>query len=125
MSIFGLGSSSGEIEIVLNSQDERKLVPVQYEKKENVPLYLDGESVAGKVQIRVKEGKKMEHQGVKIEFIGHIELFYDRGNHNEFLSMGQELLPAGDVRGTVTLDFEFKNVEKQFESYHGINVKLR
>lgn len=125
MSIFGLGSSTGEIEIVLDSQDERKHVPVQSDKKENVPLYLDGESLAGNVQIRVKEGKKMEHQGVKIEFIGHIELFYDRGNHNEFLSLGQELLPAGDIRGTVTLDFEFKNVEKQFESYHGINVKLR
>jgi vacuolar protein sorting-associated protein 26 len=125
MSIFGLGSSSGEIEIVLNSQDERKLIPVQYEKKQNVPLYLDGESVAGQVQIRVKEGKKMEHQGVKIEFIGQIELFYDRGNHYEFLSMAQELLPAGEIRGLVTLDFEFKNVEKQFESYHGINVKLR
>jgi vacuolar protein sorting-associated protein 26 len=125
MSLFGLGSSSGEIEIVLNSQDERKLIPVQYDKKQNAPLYLDGESVAGQVQIRVKEGKKMEHQGVKIEFIGQIELFYDRGNHYEFMSMAQELLPAGEIRGLVTLDFEFKNVEKQFESYHGINVKLR
>ena len=39
--------------------------------------------------------------------------------------MAQELLPPGEARGIVTLDFEFKNVEKQFESYHGINVKLR
>lgn len=124
MSIFGLGSSSGEVEIVL-STDDRKLIPVQYEKRENVPLYLDGESVTGQVQIRVKEGKKMEHLGVKIEFIGQIQLFYDRGNHFEFLSMTQELLPGGEIRGLVTLDFDFKNVEKQFESYHGINVKLR
>ena len=49
MSIFGLGSSSADIEIVLNSQDERKQVGImsfdKVERRENVPLYLDGESV--------------------------------------------------------------------------------
>lgn len=39
--------------------------------------------------------------------------------------MSQELLAAGELRGAQTLDFEFKNVEKQYESYNGINVKLR
>ena len=29
------------------------------------------------------------------------------------------------MRQAQTFDFNFKNVEKQFESYHGINVKLR
>jgi vacuolar protein sorting-associated protein 26 len=54
-----------------------------------------------------------------------LDLFYDRGNHYEFLSMSQELLAAGELRGAQTLDFEFKNVEKPYESYNGINVKLR
>ena len=54
-----------------------------------------------------------------------IDLFYDRGNHYEFLSMSQELAASGDLRGAQTYDFEFKNVEKQYESYNGINVKLR
>ena len=53
------------------------------------------------------------------------DLFYDRGNHYDFLSMAQELAPPSDLRGAQTYDFEFKNVEKQFESYNGINVKLR
>ena len=30
---------------------------------------------------------RLEHQGIKIEFIGLIELYYDRGNHHEFLSL--------------------------------------
>ena len=30
---------------------------------------------------------KIEHNGIKIEFIGQIELYYDRGNHHEFLSL--------------------------------------
>lgn len=29
------------------------------------------------------------------------------------------------MRQPQSFDFEFKNVEKQYESYHGINVKLR
>lgn len=53
------------------------------------------------------------------------ELFYDRGNHYEFLSLVQELATPGEMRSAQTFDFEFKNVEKQYESYHGINVKLR
>jgi vacuolar protein sorting-associated protein 26 len=53
------------------------------------------------------------------------ELFYDRGNHYEFLSLVQELAVPGEMRQPQSHDFEFKNVEKQYESYHGINVKLR
>ena len=53
------------------------------------------------------------------------ELFYDRGNHYEFLSLSQELAAPGEMRQAQTFDFHFKNVEKQFESYQGINVKLR
>jgi hypothetical protein len=53
------------------------------------------------------------------------ELFYDRGHHHEFLSLSQELAAPGEMRQAQTFDFNFKNVEKQFESYQGINVKLR
>ena len=53
------------------------------------------------------------------------ELFYDRGHHQEFLSLSQELAAPGEMRQAQTFDFLFKNVEKQYESYQGINVKLR
>ena len=53
------------------------------------------------------------------------ELFYDRGHHHEFLSLSQELAAPGEMRQAQTFDFMFKNVEKQYESYQGINVKLR
>jgi len=52
-------------------------------------------------------------------------MFFDRGNHYEFLSLGQELAAPGDLQHPQTFEFEFKNVEKQYESYNGINVKLR
>lgn len=31
----------------------------------------------------------------------------------------------GELRQSTSFDFEFKNVEKQYECYNGINVKLR
>ncbi|KAJ3036343.1 Vacuolar protein sorting-associated protein 26B [Rhizophlyctis rosea] len=125
-SLFGLGASA-DIEVVLNGEENRKLVEVKVDKdkKAKYPLYFDGESVSGKVHIRVRDGKKVEHQGIKIEWVGHIELFYDRGNHYEFSSLAQELAAPGELRQSASFEFEFKNVEKQYESYYGINVKLR
>ena len=52
-------------------------------------------------------------------------MYYDRGAHYEFVSLLQELAAPGEMRNNQAFDFEFKNVEKQYESYHGINVKLR
>lgn len=52
-------------------------------------------------------------------------MFYDRGNHYEFLSLVQELAAPGELLHPQTFPFNFKNVEKQYESYNGINVKLR
>jgi len=60
-----------------------------------------------------------------VEFIGQIELFYDRGNHYEFTSLVRELAPTGELTENKTFEFEFLNVEKQYESYNGINVRLR
>ncbi|KAF9338259.1 Vacuolar protein sorting-associated protein 26B [Podila minutissima] len=120
-------SAPVDVQVVFKGEVERKMVEVKVDKdrREKFPLYFDGETVAGKINIRVKDGKKLEHNGIKVEFVGNIELFYDRGNHYEFSSLQQELAVPGELRASTTLDFEFKNVEKMYESYHGINVKLR
>ena len=54
-----------------------------------------------------------------------LEMFFDRGNHYEFLSLGQELAAPGELQHPQTFPFNFKNVEKQYEAYNGINVRLR
>ncbi|KAK8156739.1 vacuolar protein sorting-associated protein 26B-B [Phyllosticta citribraziliensis] len=125
MSLFF--STPVDIDIVLEDSDERATVDVKLDKnrREKVPLYMDGESVKGQVTIRPKDGKRLEHMGIKVQFIGTIEMFFDRGNHYEFLSLGQELAAPGDLQHPQTYDFNFKNVEKQYESYNGINVRLR
>ncbi|KAH9038657.1 hypothetical protein EDB83DRAFT_2412300 [Lactarius deliciosus] len=42
--------------------------------------YYDGESISGQVTIRVREGKRTTHDGIKVEFMGNTGLFYDRGH---------------------------------------------
>ncbi|XP_002734825.1 vacuolar protein sorting-associated protein 26B-like [Saccoglossus kowalevskii] len=121
--LFG---SNAEIDIALDGQASRKQAEIKTEdgKKEKLYLYYDGESVTGKVNITLK-GKKMEHQGIKIEFIGQIELYYDRGNHHEFTSLVKELARPGELTQSTTYDFDFVQVEKPYESYTGANVRLR
>ncbi|KAF5103094.1 hypothetical protein D0Z00_000072 [Geotrichum galactomycetum] len=116
-----------DIDIRLKGEDQREHVDVKTNKgrREKFPLYLDGETVKGSVTIRPRDGKKLEHTGIKVQFIGSIEMNNDRGQHDDFLSLGQELAAPAELRHPETFDFEFKNVEKQFESYNGVNVRLR
>jgi len=125
-SLFGLGSTA-QINISFDDEDNKKLVEVKTAKdhKEKLPLFFDGETVSGKVEIKLTNGKKLEHQGIKVELFGDIEFFYNRTNHSQFLYLSVELAEAGELRQNAIYPFEFKNVEKQYESYYGINVKLR
>jgi hypothetical protein len=90
-------------------------------------LFLFGKDdpVEGEVCIKPNAGSKLAYTSIKVELIGQIELSYDRGNHYVFCSMHQEMASAGELREATTYPFSFAKAEKQFESYIGINVKLR
>jgi len=76
--------------------------------------------------VTVKPGKKIEHLGIKIDLIGEIEVVYDRGNHHDFMALTQSLSPAGVLAADTKFDFDFaSNTEKAYESYNGVNVRLR
>ncbi|KAF6031529.1 Vps26 [Bugula neritina] len=95
-------------------------------KDSKSPLYFDGETVSGQVHIKLKkQGSKLDHRGIRIEFIGQIELSYERSTPYEFTSLVRDLATPGDLTANKTFDFEFVNVEKPFESYFGANVLLR
>ena len=119
-------------------------------KKVKQFIYYDGEDVSGtvslnnllkltiffsklknfnfltKVHIKLKKpGTKIEHQGIRLEFIGQIELYYDRSNHHVFTSLSKLLNYPGEISENQSIDFNFPTVDKQYESYHGVNVKLR
>lgn len=67
-------STPVDIDVVLEDSDERQTVDVKLDKgrRERVPLYQEGESVKGAVTIRPKDGKRLEHTGIKVQFIGTI-----------------------------------------------------
>ena len=53
------------------------------------------------------------------------EMFYDRGNHHDFLSLVRQLSPPGELTQFTKFPFEFLNVDKPYETYTGTNVRLR
>ncbi|XP_017604553.1 vacuolar protein sorting-associated protein 26A-like isoform X3 [Gossypium arboreum] len=99
-------------------------------KKENgktvmVALFQSQESIVGEVVIEPVHRKKVEHNGVKIVLLGQIELYFDRGNFYDFTSLVRELDIPGELYERKTYPFEFSTVEMLYESYNGVNVRLR
>ena len=117
-----------DIDILLSDVRSRKSVEFKIDdagKKERQPLYYDGESIAGKVNFTLKNNKLFDHNGIKIEFIGLIQTFNDRTSTHEFLTLSKELARAGELTHSNSCSFEFREVEKPYESYYGASVKLR
>jgi len=117
------------LDIVLDDAATRPTVTVVNSKgkPEELPRFVGNEDIKGRVIVKPTDpSKRIDHAGLKIEFIGQIELYYDKGNHFDFTSLQFDLAPSGYVQGPpVELQFEFLNAEKQYESYNGANVRLR
>ena len=75
MDILGLGSKI-DVDFILDPQDQRKQIEVKLDenKRSTQYIYYDGEDVNGTVQIKLKKNSKIEHQGIRLEFIGQIGL---------------------------------------------------
>lgn len=93
--------------------------------------------IATQVVISIKKGKSLQHMGIRIEFIGAIEMYklinifrnvlmdyrlYDRESSQEFTSLVRELEDPGILVGTRQYPFAFTNVEKTYDTYNGVNV---
>ena len=116
-----------DIEIRLDNENNRDHInlKVAQGRTESLPIYEDGESVKGLVTVRLREGKTVEHLGVKVQLLGTIESPLDVIKSSEFLSLATELASPATMSGAESYRFEFRNVEKQHESYRGRNVRLR
>ncbi|KAB2069693.1 hypothetical protein ES319_A08G109100v1 [Gossypium barbadense] len=125
--LIGAFKPACNISITFSDGKSRKQVPM---KKENgktimVSLFQSKESIAGKVSIEPLQGKKIEHLGVKVELLGQIEMYFDRGNFYDFTSLVRELDVPGDIYERKTYPFEFSTVEMPYETYNGANLRLR
>ena len=89
--------------------------------KEELVIYQGADDVVGEVD--VTPSKKLDHYGIKIELLGKIE--YSSGSSYEFTSLVRELATPGQLTKKQTYPFAFKSVDKPYESYDGLNVRLR
>ena len=77
---------------------------------ETLPVFTDKETIAGHVHLSPAPGKQIDHLGVKIEVLGQTELYFDRGDAHDFVSLVRELVNPGEFNGPLSVPFEFKNV---------------
>lgn len=136
LAIFGMGPPC-DVQFELDGQSTRKYAnqsmtkfkehsdsKLNIENIDGLPLFTESETVGGRVIIKAKDGKPFQHQGIKIEFVGSIELTFDREN-SEFTTLERNLDDPGTITGTKQYRFEFTNVEKRYDTYSGVNVNLR
>jgi len=126
MSFLGFGKVC-TVDVTHDAGDDQPMVSVKNEQgtaHERLPLFVTGQTIRGKVHVAPVPGKKVEHRGVRVELIGQIEQYGDRST-TDFLALARDLDPPGELWSPKSMPFEFKHVEMQYESYHGINVRLR
>ncbi|CAN6705979.1 unnamed protein product [Malus baccata var. baccata] len=125
--LIGAFKPSCSISITFSDAKTRKQVPLKKESGQAVlvPLFQSQENIFGKINIEPIQGKKVEHNGVKVELLGQIEMYFDRGNFYDFTSLVRELDVPGEIYERKTYPFEFSTVEMPYETYNGVNVRLR
>eukprot|EP00606_Chrysophyceae_sp_TOSAG23-5_P000418 GSChrysophyteH2.ASY1.ANO1.325.1 assembled CDS len=103
----------------------RKLIRVPGSDPVEQLIYNGTEPISGSVEVAAPPGKKIEHQGIKVELIGQIEMINDRlATPTKFTQNVKPIDNAGQLVGTKNFPFEF-NMERPFETYSGMNVRLR
>ena len=106
-----------------------------YGTKLECPTFYGSEAIKGSVQININNNSsKIQHQGIKIELIGEIDIHINEENNlnnnnnqfNRFLSLTNNLSTGGILnRENNIYDFEFKSVEKQYDSYKGKKFSIK
>ncbi|KAL7578405.1 hypothetical protein ACA910_012802 [Epithemia clementina (nom. ined.)] len=91
--------------------------------------YEASQDIEGHVILTLPPGKKAEHLGIKLQFIGRIDMsvgIHEGKPHYDFVSLAKELAPPGVLYQQQTvMPFRFKNMDKELESYRGRNVSVR
>ena len=55
--------------------------------------------------MNLTKGKKVDHNGIRVELIGVIENLYDKAQTSQFLTLMRDLEPPGSLSDNVTYDF--------------------
>lgn len=119
-----------KLDVVFKGENDepckKAVVKTKQNDTEELPLYTNKDTVSGEVKVTPMQlGKRVEHMGIKVQLLGQIELASERGQYHEFVSLVRELAPPGEMSTTKSFPFEFNNVEMQYDSYRGVQVRCR
>jgi len=124
-----LGNLFGQVctvDVQIDGGDQRKTAPLSRDRRgERAYIFTDGEDVSGTAIVSVRPGNKLEHQGIKVELVGQVEMLRDKSGSYDFFSITKDLDPPGTTFESKQYKWKFGNVDKQNETYCGINVRLR
>ncbi|CAE7438936.1 vps26 [Symbiodinium sp. KB8] len=122
------GGPAAHVSLELNPIEGRKPKYIDYGEGSDpvpCPVYEASEDITGTVEVHVPAGRSLEHQGVVVSLRGVIDLYYDRGNPQEFCHDVISLEPAGTLTGVQKYTFSIPAGSRAHESYNGINVRTR
>lgn len=97
--------------------------------KPMVYAYSDVQDIQGVVNLIIPHGKRYEHLGIKVQFLGRVDVshaVYEGRPHYDFISLTKELCAPGTLyQAQTSIPFHFRTDEKPYETYHGRNVSVR
>jgi len=123
----GLFGNVCTIDVTIDPGDSnRKTGPLGRDRKgEKAYIFTDGEDLMGTAVVSVKPGKKLEHQGIKVELIGQVEMVNDKASSYDFFSITKDLEPPGALFEPKQYKWRFGAVDFANETYSGMKVRLR
>ena len=100
------------------------------------PTYYSSEPIKGSIQVILNNNSsRIYHSGIKIELIGEIQINMNNNDENNnisnnqfnrFLSLTNNISSQGALSKENNIyDFEFKSIEKQYDSYKGTKFSIR
>lgn len=127
MSVLGgLFGSTCSVDITFDAEPNRKTAPLGKDKKgERAFIYTDGEDVSGTAVVSIRPGKKLDHQGIRVELIGQVDMINQKSQSYDFFAITKDLEPPGSLYESKQYKWKFGAVDKQNDTYAGINVRLR
>lgn len=124
MNFFSSFFSKPNVEIIINEIPKRRNVYLrdEYHKRIKLPSFYNKENIEGEIIIY----NKLYHNGIKIQIIGLIENKMDKKNNSQFIVLTKELSPPSNLNNEInSFKYSFSNVEKNYESYRGINYNVK
>lgn len=130
------GNASIEI-LVEDTYHPNTIMSNAFGNKLECPTFYGQEPIKGTIQIILNNSQKLNHSGLKIELIGQIDIHINDNSvensmnnnnnpFNRFLSLSNNIANQGTLNKEVNLfNFDFKSVEKQYDSYRGKNFSIR